>query len=426
MRPLLDLVASGLARVMSGVFFRSVEVFGSERIPRGVPLLIVANHVNSLADPMLLMAFVSGRVRMLAKSTLWSHPVLGPLLVFVGALPVYRRRDAGEDVAKNLSTFARCREELRRRGAVALFPEGTSHNLPHRLPLKTGAARIALESAAQNTSTLRVLPVGLVYEAKDRFRSRVLINVGQPIDPGPESAAFTTGGKTAVRALTERIARGLEAVATSYETWDEARLVNLAAAIVGDTTLEARFARSRALLAAYRDLRAQNPDRVVGVVRSLEQYERRLRDLALLDDDVLGSSRRGKAWLDLAISLPLGVLGALLHAVPYQVTGWVSRRFSRTPDEPATYMLLSALLAFLLTWLAIAILGSVAAGPIAGLVAMILAPVTGYAALRLREALRALGNPRPTEGLTRERDALADAIRELEGLANTSLRQAAC
>ena len=119
MRALLDPVASSLARVMAGVFFRSIEVSGAERIPRGGPLLIVANHVNSLADPMLLMAFVDGRARMLAKSTLWSHPVLGPLLAFVGALPVYRHRDEGQDVSMNLSTFARCHDELERGGSIA-------------------------------------------------------------------------------------------------------------------------------------------------------------------------------------------------------------------------------------------------------------------------------------------------------------------
>ena len=60
MRALLDPVACSLARVMTGVFFRSVEVSGGDRLPRGAPLLIVANHVNSLADPILLMAFVNG------------------------------------------------------------------------------------------------------------------------------------------------------------------------------------------------------------------------------------------------------------------------------------------------------------------------------------------------------------------------------
>jgi len=224
--------------------------------------------VNSLADPMLLMAFVDGRSRLLAKSTLWAHPVLGPMLIFVGALPVYRRRDAGADVTRNLTTFARCHEELKRGGSVALFPEGTSHNLPHRLPLKSGAARIALETAAQAPSSgLRILPVGLVYEAKGRFRSRVLINVGEPIDPYAELRSYAATPRHAVSSLTERIARALETVTTSYESWDEARLLNLAAAVIGAATLEERFGGSRAFLKTYRELRARDPEHVAVVVR---------------------------------------------------------------------------------------------------------------------------------------------------------------
>ena len=425
MRAVLDLVLSALARLMVRVFFRSAEVSGAERIPRSVPLLIVANHVNSIADPLLLMALVDGRARVLAKSTLWSHPVIGPLLVLTGALPVYRHRDTGEDVKKNFTTFARCRDELTRGGAIALFPEGTSHNLPHRLPLKTGAARIAIETEASNPSTgLRILPVGIVYEAKGRFRSRVLINVGEPIEPGPEVRRLATDGRKAMRALTDRIACGLEDVTTSYESWDEARLLNLAAAVMGDASLAERFTRSRAFLAAYRGLRSHDPARVAGLVRSVEKYEGHLRDLALMDDDVATSSRRGRAWGELALNLPVGLVGSLLNAIPYQLTGWVTRRFARTPDEPATYMLITALLAFPASWLAIGLVATFVAGPMAGALFASLAPITGASALRLREAGRVLGQRRPTNGLVRERAALAEQIKEVESffVASTSSR----
>ncbi len=422
MRAGLDTAVSGLARVMAGAFFRSTEVSGRSSIPSGAPLLIVANHENSLADPLLLMAFVDGRARILAKSPLWSHPVLGPLLVLVGALPVYRHRDAGQDVSRNLGTFARCHLELKRGGSVALFPEGTSHNLPHRLPLKTGAARIALDALTSGASGLRILPVGLIYEAKGRFRSRVLINFGTPIDPAPEVPVFEIKPRDAVVQLTERIAEGLETVTTSYESWDEARLLNLAAAVIGASTLAERFNRSRAFLAAYRELRARDPERVARVTASVEQYEQHLRDLSLLDEDVAAASQRGEARFKLFLHLPLGLVGALLNFIPYQITGWVTRRFARTPDEPATYMLMTALLAFPSAWLALGVTGWALAGPLAGALAVLIAPVAGASALRLRDALRVLRRSRPTLGLVRQREALAAMIREVAGLTLTSPR----
>ena len=77
---------------------------------------------------------------------------------------------------------------------MALFPEGHSHNEPRRLPLKTGAARIALETEARHGPLgLKIVPVGLTYDEKGKFRSRVLVRVGDPIDPAPEAGGVRAG-----------------------------------------------------------------------------------------------------------------------------------------------------------------------------------------------------------------------------------------
>jgi hypothetical protein len=57
-----------------------------------------------------------------------------------------------------------------------------------------------------------VLPVGLVYEDKEHFRSRVLVQVGEPIDPAPDQAVYARAPREAVKSLTARIAAGLSSV----------------------------------------------------------------------------------------------------------------------------------------------------------------------------------------------------------------------
>ncbi len=309
---------------MLHVFFREVRLTGLENIPPGVPLVFVANHNNSVVDAVLLLALPRAHPRMLAKSTLFSHPVMGPLLALVGGLPVYRRQDAGADVSRNFETFVHCRKALAAGGQIALFPEGTSHSDTTRRPVKSGAARIVLDPDLSGTG-VRIIPVGLNYEAKDRFRSRVWVCVGREIDPAADHVLHRKDSRLAVRALTQRIALALEQV-TPGLGWPQP----------GPESKEAPHPAWR---------------RVGGGL----------------------------------LALPVFALGCTLNWIPYRIPGWISDGLSTTPDEPATYKLLAGLLAFPLAWAAEIAIAARWVGPAGGLAVTVIAPVSGYAALRLRE-----------------------------------------
>ena len=111
MRRLLDRATLWLARVLAAVFYRSVEVQGLEHVPKTGPVLFVANHGNSLVDPLLLIARLPRTLRFLAKSTLWKNPAVWPLVTLAGAVPVFRRQDGG-DTSQNQETFGVCWKEL--------------------------------------------------------------------------------------------------------------------------------------------------------------------------------------------------------------------------------------------------------------------------------------------------------------------------
>lgn len=436
LRTYLDAAVALLARAVSRIFFRHVEVLDAERVPRGHPLVVVANHENNLVDPLLLAGFLGVRPRFLAKSTLWSHPVVAPLLVLAGALPVHRRQDPGSDLARNLGTFARCHAELARGAAVALFPEGTSHNRPHRLPLKTGAARIALEAEARyGPLGLRILPVGLVYEDKGRFRSRVIVQVGPPIDPAPEAAAYAAEPGAAVRRLTARIAAALAEVTLNHASWEEARLVGRASALLTETrpgrapTFAEVWPVRQRVWRTYQALRRDDPARAEQLARDVSGYEQALGARGLTPEDALlvadarGMATRWQTVAGLVVVAPLALAGVLLNLVPYRVIDWIARQATRTPDQPATYKVLGALIFFPLAWAAQAALVWVFGGPAMAALTAVGAPLAGYAALRWIERFRDARARRRRQrlavratgmvALAEQRDALRESMRAL-------------
>ena len=412
LRHLADDVGARLARFILDVFFREVEVIGKERAPRGVPLLVIANHVNNLIDPMLVMGYTGVRPRFLAKSTLFRHPLVAPALLLLGALPVYRRKD-GAPVSRNIETFTRCRVALAEGATIAIVPEGYSHNEPGSVPLKTGAARIALEAGAHGAPGLRVLPVGIVYEDKEHFRSRVLVQVGEPIDPAPDQALYARAPREAVKSLTARIAAGLSSVTAPFASWEEARLIDRAVdlAVEGDPAtlpLSQRWSLWRSFIARYAELEKSDPERAQRLVAALRRYDEARRHLGLRESDLVawpdrGWRARGRDIVEFAIKAP----GVLLNWLPYRLPSWIANRLNLTPDEPASYKVMGALLFFPVWWALEAGVARALGGPWAALAVAVAAPLAGLVSLRIHDRQRR----RPLAVGTRfaERAALRDS-----------------
>ncbi|HEX6913210.1 MAG TPA: lysophospholipid acyltransferase family protein [Longimicrobium sp.] len=317
-----------------------------ERVPRTGPVLLVANHPNSLMDPALVAAVAGRPVRFLAKAPLFTDPMVGFLVRGSGALPVYRKHDGVE--GSNDDTFRAVYAALGEGSAVAIFPEGMSHSEPSLAPLKTGAARIALGGAALLGEPLPIVPVGLVFRRKDRFRSEALAVVGQPVE-WTDLAMRGVEDHEAVRALTDRIEDALQAVTLNLERWEDAPLVETAEAVYAaelptDPSPAARVARLKRTTDALARLRHERPGEWEGLARDVHAHARLLRVLRMTPVEVKASASAAEAarWTFRQLTvlrslLPVAALGMVLYYVPYRLTGVLADRARPPVDIRATY-----------------------------------------------------------------------------------------
>jgi len=430
-RWLNDRVLISLARLTLRIFFRQIEVVGAERIPRDRPLVIVANHFNGLIDP-LLLAFLPLRPRFLAKSTLWSNPVVRPLLAMSSAVPVYRRQDSGVDTSRNAETFDECHRRLAEGETVALFPEGKSHSEAALAPMKTGAARIVLEAMARYPElAVAVVPVGLNFDDKGTFRSRVLIEVGEPIEANGERELHAADSRAAVRKLTERIGTGLKAVTLNHASHADARLVERTAELYlrsergVPVTLAETFAARRAIAAGYERMRYRERLGLEAFRAALDQYERILHSLVLEDRHVVepASARPLLKALFVMLLAPLALIGLALNWLPYHLAGRIAQRVEDSPDLPATYKLFSGFILLPLTWLLAAAFTYWAAGAPLAVSVLLLGPLTGYVLLRFSERVAACWTDIRAYVLLRAHDGLLAVLRAQREAAETHLTQ---
>ena len=386
-----------LARLLLRLFFRRIEAKGSHAVPTSGPVIFAANHPNMLMDALVLATSQPRKLSFLAKATLFHSPLLGRFLATVGVLPVYRRSDNHGETGKNVLTFGACFELLANGGAVAIFPEGVSHERQAVLPLKTGCSRIALECEERNDFNLgiTVIPAGLYYSAPAIFRSDILVVLGPTLDPADYFEHYRSEPQEAVRKMTADLERRLRKLTLHVpHLKDEPLIEALRHMFTTAPDMGSRLAIDQTLVEAVAHFNASDPERYRRLRRDVLHYR---RWLSTLDVDHSRLERRNWSsttremvprFVLVCAALPFFLYGALNNFLPYKIPGWVSRGVAREPVEVATTKLVAGMLSFplfysLQTWAVWRWFGS---GP--AIIYSVLLPLTGLAALFYVEATR--------------------------------------
>jgi len=389
---------SALSNLACRIFYR-FRLEGPSPPPRG-PLILVANHQNSLFDPAFVASAAGRPVRFLAKSTLFNDRRVGWLVRASGAIPVYRTHEVQDAAGKNATMFQSVFKHLESGHAIGIFPEGTSHSRPSMVQLKTGAARMALGLFARSRSIVPLVPVGLFLRDKGIFRSSALALRGEPVEWG-DLAARGAEDREAVSELTERLETALREVTLNLERWEDRPLVETIEAIWTATRdpfsdpVE-RVRRSQAVATALSVVRRKEgedwqelADRVIRHEKRLSRMGLRPTDLAVKTDlstSIHWAARRIHLLLPFAIGY--AVLASGLFLPPFLLTDLLIRIIGPEEDQRSTYKALIAAPLYTIWLLALWGFSWWSWGPWLGLSVLILAPIVGSTGLTVRERLK--------------------------------------
>jgi 1-acyl-sn-glycerol-3-phosphate acyltransferase len=393
-----------------------------ESPPGKGPVLLVANHPNSLVDAIVVSAVAGRGVRYLAKAPLFEMARIGWLLRAVGAIPVHRRIDSPGTVSQNVHAFTAVFDALATGSAVGIFPEGVSHSEPALAGLKTGAARMALGFASRRNHTVPILPVGIVLRDKARFRSEAAAFLG-PAIVWDDLADRGSEDPEAVRELTRRIDASLRQVTINLERWEDEPLVRCVAEIWEaevdpDGNPESRLARIRATADVLSRLRRSKDEEWAPLAASVESHRRRLGRLGLTPGslrtptDVPTAFRWALRRLHVLgpVALALALVGAILYWPVYRLTGLVARLAPPLADVQSTYKLLIGMVLYPF-W---TLLGAGATwyflGPLLAAGVLLAMPLVAVTGLWIRERWRDAWQDTRRYFTLRSRRALAEAL----------------
>ena len=368
-----------VARIALRWYYADLTVRGGEQLPMEEPVLLVANHPNALIDAMVMVVIVRRRVLLTAKATLFEQPLLAALLRAFGVVPLRRAKDeqaltaTASAVARNADAFQAVTSALAQGGVVLVFPEGISHDAPALAPLRTGAARMALQAHAAGVTGLSVVAAGLTYEAKERPRSRIIARLDEPLALDAWLAAHAADATTLTRELEARLRRvtlNFASEGRAREVMQLARTLDALAAPVPplakprpmepETDLARRVEEaSQALASASADI----VQRANALIAATDAFAQRLaaRGVTLSELRVSPAIAPG-VWfvlreaLVLSLALPVVAVDRLAHDIPVRVARWLVRRSLVTDpsrDQPAMRTILVGAGLLLVWYLAI-------------------------------------------------------------------------
>ncbi|HPK53817.1 MAG TPA: lysophospholipid acyltransferase family protein [Smithellaceae bacterium] len=205
-------IANLWAKVLLLISNTKVEIIGKENILRNKPQIFMANHQSDF-DILIVLGYIPGQFRWIAKKELFHIPIFGAAMRNAGYIEIDRH-----DHAKALQSLDEAAMRIREGKSVMSFPEGTRSPDGEIKMFKQGVFHLAIKSGVP------VVPVSIVGSGKIMPKrslkvtpGKVKLVIAKPID----IRNYTLENRH------ELIAHVRQIIIRNYDSWKEAGSANI-------------------------------------------------------------------------------------------------------------------------------------------------------------------------------------------------------
>ena len=197
-----------VASIALAAFFRKIYLSNTDRIDWQKPVILASNHPTAFTEPCILACFLEQPLHFLVRGDFFKKPIYAFLMRQVHLIPIFRMKDGGyKNLKQNFQTFDYCYAALNENKNIMILAEGSTVYEKRLRPLQKGTARIVFGALEQYPDMdLQIVPVGVNFNFSNRFRSDVMIEIGEPILARDFVPEYRENQARAIAALTGEIA----------------------------------------------------------------------------------------------------------------------------------------------------------------------------------------------------------------------------
>ena len=340
-----------LLKIAVPFFYSKTKILNRERLKFKGPAILISNHPNTLMDPFNVALYMRRQVNFLANASMFNTAFTNWLFSNLYCVPIQRSTDKGAEHVKNEESFDRCDQFLAGGGVLWIAPEGGSVMARNVRPFKTGTARIGFSAENRKAFELNlpIIPVGISYSNPEKFRSAVVVNVGEYIYPKDFQTSYKQDSRQAVRELTQTLEKKVRSLAIHIEEEDKEFIEQIEILLNSEQPLDQKTTFFRTLKAieqidAFKEKDNSNWEKLKEATNT---YFSQLKENRLSDKYLLNPEKGLPVlWITILAGFPLALFGWLNNIIPAFLPAFLARKMNLYPGYNATIKILSGMFIF--------------------------------------------------------------------------------